>query len=179
MSSPRLTSTTPLFVLAIVFCAIGAACGLIIAPLLGFLLGLTLASKIVFCAGAVFGFAGGVFWFVRNRIQELQTIAMFLHSQRRSQISRLARELNVSVFKAEMLISKCISRQLVEGYFDRGSGEFFTREAFLHQLAIEECSRCGAPVTQIRLIGEQCRCDSCGNYIEYSWEPGTPLPGNP
>lgn len=171
MAYPRQRSTTPLFVLAIVFSAIGAALGLIIAPLLAFLLRLWLAGKIVFAVGAVFGFAGLTCWFVRNRILETHTIANFLHSQRRSKVSRLARELNVTVFKAEMLISRCISKGLVEGYFDRVSGEFFTKEAILNQVSIDSCSNCAAPVSQIRLVGERCRCDSCGKFIDFSWTP--------
>jgi hypothetical protein len=169
---PRpIPSTTPLFVLSIVFSSLGTVCALIVAPLLAFLLGLWLAAKIVFVVGAVFGFVGFVFWMLVKRIQETGMIATFLNSHRRSKVSRLARELGVTVFKAEMLISKCVSKGLVEGYFDRGSGEFFTTEAFLHQLNIQECSNCSAPVSQLRLIGEQCRCEACGRAIEYSWKP--------
>lgn len=169
---PRpIPSTTPLFVLSIVFSALGTVCALIVAPLLAFLLGLWLAAKIVFVVGAVFGFVGFVFWMLVKRIQETGMIASFLNSHRRTKVSRLARESGVTVFKAEMLISKCVSKGLVEGYFDRGSGEFFTTEAFLHQLDIQECSNCSAPVSKIRLVGEQCRCDACGRAIEYSWEP--------
>lgn len=180
MSAPRQTTTTPLFVLAIVFTAIGAALGLIIAPILSFLLPLPFAGKIVFAVGAVFGFAGFTCWFVRNRILETRTIANFLHSQRRSKVSRLANELHLTVFKTEMLISRCISKGLVEGFFDRVSGEFFTKEAFLNQVAIDSCPNCSAPVAQIRLVGEQCRCDSCGKTIEYSWESEpAPSDGSP
>lgn len=175
---PRPTpSTTPLFVLAIVFSSLGTVCAFIVAPLLAFLIGLWLAAKIVFVVGAVFGFVGLVFWILVKRLQETRTIATFLNSHRRSKVSRLARELGVTVFKAELLISKCVSKGLVEGYFDRGSGEFFTKEAFLHQLNIQECSNCSAPVSKIRLIGEQCHCDACGRAIEFSWEPAGNLSG--
>ena len=162
-----------MFVLGIVFSAIGVVCGVIVGPLLGILLGLWLAAKIVFVAGTVFGFVGLLFLTLVRRIQRLHTIATFLNSQRRSSVQRLARQLQLTEFKAEMLISQCASRGLVEGYFDRGSREFFTTEAFLHQLSITDCRHCGAPSSAIRLIGEQCQCDACGRSIEYSWQPAS------
>lgn len=163
-------SITPLFVLAIVFSAIGCATGLIIAPLLCFVLGLWLPGKIVFVVGSVFGFVGAVFWFVFKRIQELRNIASLLNSHRRIKVNRFAGQLGVTEFKAQMLISKCITKGLADGYFDRSSGEFFTKEAFLHQLSITDCPHCSAPATEIRLIGEQCQCDSCGRAIKYHWD---------
>lgn len=170
MATRNQVSTTPLFVLAIVFSAIGIVCGVIVGPLLGVLLGLWFPAKIIFVVGATFGFVGFVFWMLVQRGQQLNTIASFLNSHRRSPVQRLARELQLTEFKAEMLISKCASRGLVEGYFDRGSREFFTTEAFLHQLSITDCNHCGAPSSDIRLIGELCCCDACGRSIEYSWE---------
>lgn len=172
MNRRGVKSITPLSVLAIVFSCIGIAAGLIIAPLLGFVLGVWLPAKILFVVGSVFGFVGVVFGLLYSRLHQLRTFASLLNSSRRIKVNRIANEMGLTVFKAQVLISRCIAKGLADGYYDRGTGEFFTKEAFLHQVSISDCPHCIAHAAELRMIGETCRCDACGRVIEYTWVAG-------
>jgi DNA-directed RNA polymerase subunit RPC12/RpoP len=60
---------------------------------------------------------------------------------------------------------KSSDKDLLEGYFDRTTGEFFTLEALGQELHITQCSNCGAGFEKIRLVGEQLKCSYCKSVV--------------
>ena len=98
----------------------------------------------------------------RNRVAHLENVADLLKGYRRMRIEVLANKLGVTPMEAEYTIAECLGRDLVEGYFDRRSGEFFTKEALYQVMNLDRCPICGAPPTELYLKGEEIRCKYCG-----------------
>ena len=99
----------------------------------------------------------------RGRHKRLEKVADRLRAYRRIKITRLARKLEVTEMEAEYTIAECVGRGLVEGWFDRREGEFFTKEALYRVMNIDRCPICGAPPDELYLVGEEIQCKYCGS----------------
>ena len=89
---------------------------------------------------------------LRNHQKRFEQIAELVRAYRRIKISELARKMGKTEFDTERILVQCIDRKLIEGYFDRNTGEFFTKEEMWQRLTIQNCPRCGAPHDQIHLV---------------------------
>ena len=98
----------------------------------------------------------------RRKHKHLEKVADLLRAYRRIKITKLAGKLGVNEMEAEYTIAECLGRGLVEGYIDRREGEFFTKEALYQVMQIDRCPICGAPPTELYLVGEEIRCKYCG-----------------
>jgi membrane protein implicated in regulation of membrane protease activity len=99
---------------------------------------------------------------LRRKQQHLEKVADLLKAYRRIRISKLAGKLGVNEMDAEYTIAECLGQGLVEGYIDRRSGEFFTKEALYQVMNLERCPICSAPSDELYLHGEEIRCKYCG-----------------
>jgi DNA-directed RNA polymerase subunit RPC12/RpoP len=118
------------------------------------------ALVVLICGGAAMmaiGLKG------RAKHKELEKVADLLKAYRRIEISKLASKMGVTPMDAENTIVECLGRELVEGYFDRQEGEFFTKEALYQVMEIDRCPNCGAPATDLYLVGEEIQCKYCGS----------------
>jgi hypothetical protein len=98
----------------------------------------------------------------RRKHKHYEKVADLLRAYRRIKITKLAGKLGVSEMEAEYTIAECLGRGLVEGYIDRREGEFFTKEALYQVMEIDRCPICGAPPTELYLVGEEIQCKYCG-----------------
>jgi hypothetical protein len=99
---------------------------------------------------------------IRGKQRHLEKVADLLKAYRRIRISKLAGKLGVSEMDAEYTIADCLGNGLVEGYIDRRSGEFFTKEALYQVMNLDRCPICSAPSEELYLQGEEIRCRYCG-----------------
>ena len=94
---------------------------------------------------------------------ELEKLAGYLKSYRRIKTSDVARKLGKTEYETEQLIIKCIEQNLIRGYFDRSSGEFFTYESMFEEVQRpDKCPNCGASMYTRVLSGESAVCNYCG-----------------
>ena len=99
----------------------------------------------------------------RAKHKRLERVADLLKAYRRIEITKLAGKMGITPMDAEYTIAECLGRGLIEGYFDRQEGEFFTKEALYQVMEIEKCPSCGAPPTDLYLVGEEIQCKYCGS----------------
>ncbi len=100
---------------------------------------------------------------VRAKHKGLERVADLLKAYRRIEVTKLASKMGVTPMDAEYTIAECLGRGLVEGYIDRQEGEFFTKEALYQVMEIDRCPSCGAPATDLYLVGEEIQCKYCGS----------------
>lgn len=101
----------------------------------------------------------------RQKARHLEQVAGMLKANRRITMTRLATKLGVNELEAEQLIGRCLKAGLVQGYIDRQTDEFFTRESLEQRAPVSNCPHCGAPPDGVHLEGEQVRCGSCGSFL--------------
>jgi hypothetical protein len=101
----------------------------------------------------------------RKTYKEYVALADLLKAYRRIGITEIARKMQISEFEAEKRIAKVVALGLVEGYFDRFRGEFFTLAALGQELRITDCPSCGAGFEKIHLVGEHLKCSYCSNIV--------------
>jgi hypothetical protein len=111
----------------------------------------------------------------RKRHKHLENVADLLRAYRRIKITKLAQKMGVNEMEAEYTIAECVGKGLVEGYFDRREGEFFTKEALYQVMNLERCPICGAPPDELYLVGEEIRCKYCGSVASAA----TDIPRSP
>ena len=98
-----------------------------------------------------------------NKIEEqIELASGIVKSYRRITIADLAEKLKTSNIKAEEILSKALTLKLINGNFDRTTGEFFTVEAENQEMEYKFCPSCGAPLERIYLKGDTIKCNSCG-----------------
>lgn len=94
--------------------------------------------------------------------EQLKSIASIIKSYRRITLSDLAGKLHIPIPQAEKCLSKALSLNLINGNFDRTTGEFFTEDARAQKLEFRFCPGCGAPLDRVYLEGETVKCMNCG-----------------
>ena len=98
-----------------------------------------------------------------NRLQsETKSLAALVQTYRRITLRDLAGKLGTTESRAEFLLSRAISMNLVEGNFDRTTGEFFTLDSMDEKAKLRFCPSCGAPLDKVYLAGETIKCGACG-----------------
>ena len=102
---------------------------------------------------------------LRKRARRLKDIADMLKAYRRMKVAELARKMGENEFEMEKAIIRCIDLGLVQGHFDRHTGEFFTPEALIQEMKIRNCPHCKAPVDKVVLVGERIECSYCKGAI--------------
>ncbi len=63
------------------------------------------------------------------RARRLKQIGEMIKGYQRIKVSNLAQKMNVSEFQAEQTITVCIRRNIIDGEFNRKTGEFMARNA--------------------------------------------------
>lgn len=97
---------------------------------------------------------------------DLEKLAGYLKSYRRIRIHDIARKLGKTEYETEDLIAQCVKQDLVKGYIDRSTGEFFTYESLFEEVKKpNNCPSCGALIDTRLLMGETAVCKYCGNKL--------------
>ena len=126
-------------------------------------------SQVILFLGVGLATAGGICLYIgrlrRAAGRQLADAASLLRAHRRIDLYNLAGKMGVSEAEAEQAVARCLSLGILEGYIDRGTREFFTVEAIRQSRQISDCPQCHAAVDQLRLVGEQFRCESCGAML--------------
>jgi len=112
----------------------------------------------------------GLFLYIRSKkmrrnIELMQTIAGMIISHRRIKIIDVAAQLQIPEQLAAKILAAAIENGIVQGKFDRTTGEFFTEEAEQEVSGIRYCPSCGAPLDKVYLKGETIQCRSCGTIV--------------
>jgi DNA-directed RNA polymerase subunit RPC12/RpoP len=134
---------------------------------------------VVFVLPGIAIFAWG--WKLGQKQRELEKLAGFLKSYRRVSISDVAHKLDRSEYDTEHLITECVEKGLIRGYFDRSSGEFFTYESMFEEVKRpDKCPNCGASMYTRVLSGESAVCNYCGaRFTPPPMSTPNPLPPSP
>ncbi len=99
---------------------------------------------------------------MKKNIEVMQTITGMVKSYRRIKIKDVAAQLQIPEQLTAKLLAAAVEKGLVQGNFDRTTGEFFTEEAEQEVATIRFCPSCGAPLEKVYLKGETIQCRSCG-----------------
>lgn len=99
-------------------------------------------------------------------LESMNIIVSTINSFRRISMEDLSKTTGFSVPKSRELLLIAISKGMLEGYFDRTTGDFFTIEAEKDIKNIQRCISCGAPIEGIILKGETYICKNCGAMIQ-------------
>ncbi len=92
----------------------------------------------------------------------LKTLSSLVRSYRRISLSEIAEKTGMSVKEAEALLLKAISLELVNGNFDRTTGEFYIEDTLEEINRIKFCPSCGGQFEKIYLKGDTIKCERCG-----------------
>lgn len=101
----------------------------------------------------------------RRQVELMETLTAAIRSYRRIKIEDLAIKLGISLNHADKLLMKSISDGLIEGNFDRTTGEFFIKDAEKLTVSYRFCPNCGSPFDKIYLVGETVKCSRCGMIL--------------
>ncbi len=107
----------------------------------------------------------------RRQVELMDTIASAVRLYRRIKTEYLAVKLGITVHYTEKLILKAVSQGLIEGNFDRTTGEFFIKDAEKLTVSYRFCPSCGSPFDTIYLYGETVRCSRCGMILHTKEAP--------
>ncbi len=98
-----------------------------------------------------------------NKIEEqIQSLTALVKTYRRITIDELALKLGTTPPRAELLLTRAISMNLVDGNFDRTTSEFYTQASVDEKASMRFCPSCGASFDRIFLAGETIKCSKCG-----------------
>lgn len=97
-----------------------------------------------------------------NKVRQLATI---LSTYRRLGLTDLAKKMGLTETEAESLLTLAIDQQIISGYIDRTTGEFFISGSLQEIKNLSKCPNCGAPVSQIFYSGETAKCQACGSLF--------------
>ncbi len=98
----------------------------------------------------------------RKNREMLESVVSAVKSYRRIKLVDLASKLGVTAPRANALLMKAISLDMVHGNFDRTTDEFFTDEAREQKLEYRFCPQCGGSLDRLYLEGETVLCARCG-----------------
>ena len=101
----------------------------------------------------------------RRQMELMETVSGAIRSYRRIKIEDIATKCGISIHQTEKIILKAISAGMIEGNFDRTTGEFFIKDAEKITLNYRFCPNCGSPFDRVYLIGETVQCSHCGMIL--------------
>lgn len=101
----------------------------------------------------------------RRQVELMETLASAIRSYRRIKTEDLAVKLGITQAYTEKLILKAVSQGLIEGNFDRTTGEFFIKDSEKLTVSYRFCPNCGSPFDKIYLVGETVKCSRCGMIL--------------
>jgi hypothetical protein len=99
---------------------------------------------------------------IKKDEDKIDKISGFINTYRRIKIDKLAENMNLKRDNILDLIARGQSLDIIKGYIDRTTDEFFTDEGTASDDIKRSCSSCGAPITGTFLKGETITCQSCG-----------------
>ncbi len=97
--------------------------------------------------------------------KKLEQLASLVKAYRRIGISEISRNLGTSDTETRELVNTAISLDIIKGYMDRNTDEFFTEDSTAELKTVHICPNCGAKIEQILHEGETAKCSSCGSVF--------------
>ncbi|MBN2434400.1 MAG: hypothetical protein JXK07_03940 [Spirochaetes bacterium] len=124
--------------------------------------GLTIFSMAFVLPGIFFLYRG---YKATKEEEMVESLAMIIHATRRISIDNIAEKMGVSVPTARRFMLIALKQKLINGFFDRTTGEFFTEEGKTDTSPFKFCPHCGSPFNRMFLHGETIKCPSCGSVF--------------
>lgn len=97
--------------------------------------------------------------------ERLRQLASLIKAYRRISIADISRNLGISEMDARELVARGISLEMIKGYMDKNTDEFFTEDSTDDVRKIHNCPNCGAQIEQILHRGETGKCSACGSVF--------------
>ena len=102
-----------------------------------------------------------------KQVKGSQDLASLLRIYRRIKLDELARKMGKSEIEVEKDIVDAIQTGMVQGYIDRTTNEFFTKESLNQQMEVRDmatlkCSACNGPLPASYSRGQTFQCPHCG-----------------
>lgn len=101
-----------------------------------------------------------------RKTKKLQNMSELLQREERIKISVLAEIMQMSEVEIENLLRECVEKNLIVGYIDRYTDEFFTVASLPNLLNINKCIFCGTPIRVV--VRGIYKCGYCGGIIPAS-----------
>lgn len=95
----------------------------------------------------------------------LKQLASLIRTYRRISIAEISRNLGISEMEARELVNTAISLEMINGYMDRNTDEFFTEGSVSKAKTLHVCPNCGAQIEQVLHEGETGKCGVCGSIF--------------
>ncbi len=124
---------------------------------------------------------------ITNKEKKAEDLASLLHMYRRISLADLAEKVGKTEIEVEKEIVEAIKMGKVQGYIDRTTNEFFTKESMTQQLEVRDvatlkCSACNGSLPGTYMRGQTFECPHCGvkaQVIDKLPPPPPPLPVYP
>ncbi|HRX16874.1 MAG TPA: hypothetical protein P5123_11215 [Spirochaetota bacterium] len=124
--------------------------------------GIAIASMAFVLPGIFFLYQG---YKATKEEEMVESLAMIIHATRRISIDNIAEKMGVSVPTARRFMLMALKLRLINGFFDRTTGEFFTEDGKTDTSPFKFCPHCGSPFNKIFLHGETIKCPACGSLF--------------
>ncbi|HOP28774.1 MAG TPA: PCI domain-containing protein [Spirochaetota bacterium] len=100
-----------------------------------------------------------------QREERLKQLVSLIKAYRRISIAEISRNLGIGEMDARELVNTAISLDMIKGYMDRNTDEFFIDGSESEVRTLHTCPNCGARVEQILHKGETGKCSACGSIF--------------
>jgi len=97
--------------------------------------------------------------------ERLKQLASLIKAYRRISIADISRNLGIGEMEARELVNTAISLDMIKGYMDRNTDEFFMEGVDSAVKALHSCPNCGARIEQVLHKGETGKCSACGSIF--------------
>lgn len=97
--------------------------------------------------------------------ERLKQLASLIKAYRRISIADISRNLGIGEMDARELVNTAISLDMIRGYMDRNTDEFFMEGADSETKKLHVCPNCGARIEQLLHEGETGKCGACGSIF--------------
>jgi DNA-directed RNA polymerase subunit RPC12/RpoP len=97
--------------------------------------------------------------------ERLKQLTSLIKTYRRISVTEISRNLGIGEMDARELLNRAISLDMIKGYMDRNTDEFFIEGKSSKTKKIHTCPNCGAQIEQILHEGETGKCSACGSIF--------------
>lgn len=106
----------------------------------------------------------GLYWSqnIQKKDFEMDYVISVVKSYRRISIPKVSELTGIASTRLRKILSRAVMLNKIQGYYDRGTDEFFTTESTKQKAKFKFCPSCGAPYDQIYYEGKTLKCDHCG-----------------
>lgn len=97
--------------------------------------------------------------------ERLKQLTALIKTYRRISIADISRNLGIPEINARELVNTAVSLNMIKGFMDRNTDEFFTDSSSAESKKMHICPNCGAQIEQVLHEGETGKCSVCGSIF--------------